>query len=88
MTLLIDGQPYRGVARAATYHAAVDEVMDKLERRTVGHKERPRVRARPDEEKRILRTLADGDTEPGARRLRPSSRSSGSPSSPCSRRTP
>ncbi|MGZ3586509.1 MAG: ribosome hibernation-promoting factor, HPF/YfiA family [Candidatus Limnocylindrales bacterium] len=47
VTLVIDGQPLRGVARAATYRAAIDEVVDKLERRAVDHKEKPRARVRP-----------------------------------------
>jgi putative sigma-54 modulation protein len=44
VTLVIDGRTVRGVAAAATHHAAVDEVVDKLERQTVEHKERPRER--------------------------------------------
>ncbi len=47
VTLVIDGQPLRGVARAATYRAAIDQVVDKLERRAVDHKEKPRSRVRP-----------------------------------------
>lgn len=46
VTLLIDGRPLRGEASAGTYRAAVDAVIDKLERRTVEHKQRPRDRAR------------------------------------------
>jgi putative sigma-54 modulation protein len=46
VTLLIDGRPLRSVARGVTFRAAVDEVVDKLERRAVDHKERPRERAR------------------------------------------
>ena len=41
VTLLIDGRTVRGSARASTHRAAVDEVVDKLERRTVDHKRRP-----------------------------------------------
>ena len=44
VTLVIDGQPLRGAARAASHHAALDEVVDKLERQAVDHKERPRLR--------------------------------------------
>lgn len=65
VTLVIDGRPLRGVARAATHRAAADEVVDKLERRAVGHKEKPRLRARPEEAKQILRTLADGTATGG-----------------------
>jgi len=46
VTLVIDGRPLRSVARASTFRAAVDEVVDKLERRAVDHKERPRERSR------------------------------------------
>lgn len=69
VTLVIDGQPVRGTARAATHHAALDEVVDKLERKAVGHKERPRMRARPPEEKQLLRSIADGT--PTSERERP-----------------
>jgi putative sigma-54 modulation protein len=41
VTLVIDGRPVRGTARASTFRAALDEVIDKLERRTVDHKKRP-----------------------------------------------
>ncbi len=41
VTLVIDGRPVRGTASAGTFHAALDEVIDKLERRTVDHKKRP-----------------------------------------------
>ena len=41
VTLVIDGRPVRGTARASTFRAALDEVVDKLERRTVDHKKRP-----------------------------------------------
>ncbi len=46
VTLNIDGYPLRGTASASTFRAASDDVIDKLERRTVEHKERPRDRAR------------------------------------------
>jgi len=46
VTLIIDGRTLRSVAGAATFRAAVDEVVDKLERRVVDHKERPRERGR------------------------------------------
>lgn len=46
VTLVIDGRTLRSVARAATHRAAMDEVVDKLERRAVDHKERPRERGR------------------------------------------
>lgn len=70
VALVVDGRPIHGSARAATHRAAIDEVVDKLERRTVDHKERPRLRSRPEEAKQILRSIADGtanDDEPAGR---------------------
>lgn len=69
VTLLINGQPVHGHATGPTYQAAVDTVVDKVERQAVERKERPRVRARPEQEKRLLRRLADGTAE-GAREPR------------------
>jgi putative sigma-54 modulation protein len=63
VTLVIDGDPLRGVASGATYHAALDTVVDKLERRAVAHKEKPKRRSRPVEEKSILRSIADGTAD-------------------------
>ena len=68
VTLMIDGQVLRGRAAAATHRAGIDEVVDKVERRAVDFKSKPRLRARPDEEKAILRRIADGDS--GDQRLR------------------
>jgi putative sigma-54 modulation protein len=64
VTLVMDGQPLRGAARGSTFRAATDTVVDKVERLVVDHKERPRVRARPLEEKTLLRSIADGTAEP------------------------
>ena len=65
VTLVIDGRTLRSHAVGGTYQAALDDVVDKVERQAVDYKEKPRVRARPEEEKRILRDLADGTAEPG-----------------------
>ncbi len=62
-TLVIDGQTLRGRADGATWEAAIDEVVDKVERRAVDHREKPRVRARGPEEKEILARLADGTSD-------------------------
>ncbi|MEO7664063.1 MAG: sigma 54 modulation/S30EA ribosomal C-terminal domain-containing protein, partial [Candidatus Limnocylindrales bacterium] len=43
--------------------AGIDVAIDKIERRAVDHKEKPRLRARPPEEKAILRRIADGQAE-------------------------
>jgi putative sigma-54 modulation protein len=66
VTLVIDGRTLRTHAAAETHHAGIDEVVDKLERRAVDHLEKPRIRSRPDEEKQLLRQIADGTSE-GAR---------------------
>ena len=61
--LLIDGKTLRSTASGASYQAALDVVVDKVERQAIDFKEKPRVRARPEEEKTILRKLADGTAE-------------------------
>ena len=63
VTLVIDGHTLRSHAAGASYQAAVDVVLDKVERQAKDHKERPRVRARPEQEKAILRRIADGTAE-------------------------
>jgi putative sigma-54 modulation protein len=60
VTLVIDGRTLRTHAAAVSHRAGVDEVVDKLERRAVDHREKPRLRARPEQEKQILRRIADG----------------------------
>jgi putative sigma-54 modulation protein len=62
VSLVIDGAPVRGVASGPTYRAAVDAVIDRLERRAVEHKERPRDRARAGEDAGLD---GDGATGPG-----------------------
>jgi putative sigma-54 modulation protein len=64
VTLVIDGQTLRGHASAVSHEAGIDTVVDKIERRAVDFKRKPRVRARPVEEKAILRRIADGTAEP------------------------
>jgi putative sigma-54 modulation protein len=68
VTLVIDGQVLRSHASGISYQAAIDTVIDKAERQAVDFKSKPRVRSRPEEEKRLLRTLADGTAEPGDER--------------------
>ena len=63
VTLVIDGRALRGRADAVTYEAAIDEVVDKVERRAVDHREKPRNRARGPEEKGILSRIADGTAD-------------------------
>jgi putative sigma-54 modulation protein len=64
VTLVIDGQTLRGHATGPSYQAGIDTVVDKIERRAVDHREKPRLRSRPIEEKQILRRIADGTAEP------------------------
>jgi len=68
VTLVIDGKTLKSHATGASYQAALDVVVDKVERQAIDFKEKPRVRARPDEEKTILRKIADGTAEGGADR--------------------
>lgn len=48
VTLVIDGQTIRGSSAAPTHEAAIDDVLDKIERRAVAHRETSRVRKSPD----------------------------------------
>jgi putative sigma-54 modulation protein len=68
VTLVIDGKVLRSHAVGVSYQAALDEVVDKVERQAVDHKSKPRLRARPEQEKQILRNLADGTSEPDTER--------------------
>ncbi len=63
VTLVIDGRTLRSRAAGASYQAALDVVVDKVERQAIDFKEKPRVRARPEEEKEILRSIADGTSD-------------------------
>ena len=49
VTLVIDGKTLRGSAAAATHRAGIDEVVDKLERRAIDFREKPRARTRTAE---------------------------------------
>jgi putative sigma-54 modulation protein len=68
VTLVIDGRTLRGHAAGPSFQAGLDELLDKMERRAVDHKEKPRLRARPVEEKALLRRIADGTAEAGHER--------------------
>ena len=68
VTLVVDGHTLRSHAVGISYQAALDDVVDKVERQAVDYKSKPRLRARPEQEKRILRSLADGTREPGHER--------------------
>ncbi len=64
VTLVIDGQTLRGTASGPSYQAALDDVVDKVERRAVDYREKPRLRARPLEERQLLQRIADGTAGP------------------------
>lgn len=63
VTLVIDGRTLRSRAAGASYQAALDVVVDKVERQAIDYKEKPRIRARPQQEKEILRSIADGTSD-------------------------
>jgi len=65
VTLVIDGHTIHSHAAGSSYQNALDSVVDKVERQAVDHKQKPRVRARPEEEKQLLRSIADGTSEGG-----------------------
>lgn len=71
LTVLDNGHVIRGVGKASTFRAAMDEAVDKADRQTVVQKERPRDRGRPTEAKTILRSLADGTQAPDTREGHP-----------------
>ena len=48
VVLLFDGGSLRGNAAAANFRAATDMVVDRLERQTIEHKQRPRVKRRAE----------------------------------------
>ena len=70
VALVIDGHLLRSRATGSSYQEALDDVVDKVERQAVEYKEKPRLRARPEEEKQILRKLADGSEDGPSRERR------------------
>ena len=64
VTLVIDGRTVRGRSAGTSHQVGLDDVLDKLERQAVDFKEKPRLRHRPEEEKALLRRLADGTADP------------------------
>lgn len=64
VTLVIDGETLRSRAAGLTHEAGIDEVVDKIERRAVDFREKPRShRVRRPEEKELLRKIADGTAD-------------------------
>jgi putative sigma-54 modulation protein len=68
VTLTIDGKTLHSSAVGSSYQAALDVVVDKVERQAIDFKEKPRVRARPEEEKTLLRKIADGTSDASTER--------------------
>jgi putative sigma-54 modulation protein len=62
VSLLIDGRSLRGNAAAASFRAATDLVVDRLERQSVELKERPRMKRRT-ETVRFSGTAADAEAD-------------------------
>jgi putative sigma-54 modulation protein len=76
VTLVIDGQPLRSTAAAPTHRAGIDDVLDKIERRAVDFRKRPRARAGttsaagPAPEHVTAGAAGRGPADGGARRRR------------------
>ena len=70
VTLVIDGQTLRSHAVGISYQAALDNVVDKVERQAVAHKSKPRVHARSKEAcEEAIEAIAEetGLTDPSRR---------------------
>jgi putative sigma-54 modulation protein len=68
VSLVLDGRTLNSKAVGGSYQAAIDQVVDKVERQARDHKEKPRVRSRPVEEKVLLAKIADGTSDRGHER--------------------
>jgi putative sigma-54 modulation protein len=62
VTLVIDGKTLRGSSAAASHRAAIDAVLDKIERRAVTFRETNRVRKSPDTVRHAADADSDGET--------------------------
>jgi len=60
VTLVIDGRTLRGSAAGPTHRSGIDEVVDKIERRAVAHRETGRVRKSPDTVRRAGAATSEG----------------------------
>ena len=63
VTLLINGQAVRSSAAGPTHQAGIDDVLDKIERRAVDFRERPRTRARATSERASMETAPPSDAD-------------------------
>jgi ribosome hibernation promoting factor len=68
VTLVAHGHTVRSQAAGPTYQAAIDAVVDKVERQAVDVSKKPLVHHRPREEKALLRRIADGTADAGRER--------------------
>jgi putative sigma-54 modulation protein len=66
VSLLVDGKSLRGTATASTFKVAADDVIDKLERRTVESKQRPRDRRRAEQVRYSETALMDSQPDDAA----------------------
>ena len=66
VTLVIDGKTLRGTAAGPTHRSGIDEVVDKVERRAVAHRETGRVRKSPQTVRRAGESAAGGSPDRGA----------------------
>ena len=66
VTLVIDGKTLRGTAAGPTHRSGIDEVVDKVERRAVAHRETGRVRKSPQTVRRAGESATGGSPDHGA----------------------
>ena len=59
VSLVIDGKPLRGTAAGPTHRIAIDEVVDKVERRAISFRETNRVRKSPETVRRSGEAAGD-----------------------------
>jgi putative sigma-54 modulation protein len=64
VTLVIDGKTLRGTSAAPTHRVAIDDVVDKVERRAVTFRETSRVRRSPDTVRRSATEAAAAERAP------------------------
>ena len=69
VTLVIDGQTIRSHAAAASHTAGIDDVLDKVERRAVDFRSKPRARVRNPEASAAGPTAGETEPEDGRSRV-------------------
>jgi putative sigma-54 modulation protein len=69
VTLVIDGQTIRSHAAAPTHTAGIDDVLDKVERRAVDFRTKPRARVRNPEASAAGPTVAATESDDGRARI-------------------